>query len=85
MAVVAVSKPLLAAILTGVRKTTIAIDENAAAEASRVLGTKGLTETVNRSMREVVAMAARRRFVDRLRRMDGMDLDDPDVMAGAWR
>ena len=67
------------------RKTTITIDEAAAAEASRVLGTRGLTETVNRSMREVAAMAARRRFVERLRRMDGMDLDDPDVMAGAWR
>lgn len=36
-------------------------------------------------MREVVAMAARRRFVERLRRMDGMDLDDADVMSRAWR
>lgn len=68
-----------------VRKTTISIDEDAAAEAGRVLGTKGLTETVNQSMREVVAMEARRRFVDRLRRMEGMDLDDPAVMAQAWR
>lgn len=67
------------------RKTTISIDEDAAAEAGRVLGTKGLTETVNQSMREVVAMEARRRFVDRLRRMEGMDLDDPAVMAQAWR
>lgn len=68
-----------------VRKTTIAIDEAAAAEASRVLGTKGLSATVNQSMREVAAMAARRRFIERLRRMEGMDLDDPDVMSGAWR
>ena len=67
------------------RKTTISIDEDAAAAASRVLGTKGLTETVNQSMREVAAMAARRRFVERLRRMDGMDLDDADVMSRAWR
>ena len=67
------------------RKTTIAIDEGAAAEASRVLGTKGLTETVNQSIREVVAMAARRRFVERLRRMEGMELDDAEVMARAWR
>lgn len=67
------------------RKTTIAIDEIAAAEAARVLGTKGLTETVNQSMREVAAMAARRRFVERLRRMDGMDLNDADVMSRAWR
>lgn len=67
------------------RKTTIAIDEAAAAEASRVLGTKGLTETVNQSMREVAAMAARRRFVERLRRMEGMDLNDAEVMSRAWR
>ena len=67
------------------RKTTIAIDDEVAAEASRTLGTRGLTATVNQSMREVVAMAARRRLVDRLRAMEGMDLDDPDVMSRAWR
>lgn len=69
----------------GVRRTTSAIDDDDAAEASRVLGTKRLTDTVNQSMREVAAMAARRRFVERLREMQGMDLDDPDVMSGAWR
>jgi Arc/MetJ family transcription regulator len=67
------------------RKTTIAIDEEVAAQASRTLGTKGLTATVNQSMREVVAMAARRRMVERLRNMQGMDLDKPEVMSGAWR
>ena len=66
------------------RKTTIAVDDQVAAEASRALGTKGLTATVNQSMREVVAMAARRRFIERLRTMEGMDLDNPDIMAGAW-
>jgi Arc/MetJ family transcription regulator len=73
------------AILAPVRKTTIAIDEELAAEAGRALGTKGLTATVNQSMREVVASAARRRFVERLRSMEGMDLDKPDVMSQAWR
>ena len=48
------------AILIPMRKTTIAVDDQVAAEASRALGTKGLTATVNESMREVVAMAARR-------------------------
>ena len=67
------------------RKTTIAIDEEAAAEASRALGTKRLTDTVNASMREVAAMAARRRFIERLRDMEGMELDNPDVMSRAWR
>jgi len=72
------------AILKSVRKTTIAIDDEIAAEAGRALHTKGLTATVNQSMREVVAMAARRRFVERLRTMEGMDLGDPDVMSQAW-
>ena len=67
------------------RKTTIAIDDEVAAEAGRTLGTTGLTATVNQAMREVVAMAARRRLVERLRAMDGMDLDKPDVMSRAWR
>ncbi len=67
------------------RKTTIAIDDDVAAEAGRVLGTRSLTQTVNESMREVVAVAARRRFVERLKLMEGMDLDRPDVMTEAWR
>jgi Arc/MetJ family transcription regulator len=68
-----------------VRKTTIAIDEDLAALAGQALGTRGLTATVNQAMREVVALAARRRFVERLRAMDGIDLVDPEVMSGAWR
>lgn len=67
------------------RKTTIAINDELAAEASRILGTKGLTATVNQSMREVVAMAARQRLVERLRTMRAMDLDKPEVMSSAWR
>ena len=67
------------------RKMTIAIDDEVAAEASRILGTKGLSATVNQSMREVVAMAARRRVVDRLGEMKGIDLDNPEVMSHAWR
>jgi glycosyltransferase involved in cell wall biosynthesis len=34
---------------------------------------------------EVVRAAARRQEVEALRTMEGMDLDDPDIMAGAWR
>ncbi len=63
----------------------MAIDEDIAAAAGRVLGTKRLTDTVNQSMREVVAMAARRRLVERLRTCRGTDLDEPEVMSTAWR
>jgi Arc/MetJ family transcription regulator len=68
-----------------VRKTTVAVDEGLAAEAGRLLGTTTLTATVNQAMREVLAAAARRKLVDRLRRMDGLELDNPDVMSVAWR
>jgi Arc/MetJ family transcription regulator len=67
------------------RKTTIAIDDEAAAAAGLALGTVSLTATVNAAMREVAAMASRRRMVDRLTSMDGLDLDKPEVMDTAWR
>ncbi|MBV9526020.1 MAG: type II toxin-antitoxin system VapB family antitoxin [Candidatus Dormibacteraeota bacterium] len=63
----------------------MAIDEGLARQAGELLGTCTLKETIDSALREVVAADARRRFVDRLRDMRGMDLDQPDVMAGAWR
>jgi Arc/MetJ family transcription regulator len=49
------------------------------------LGTSGITETVDRALRAVLAAEARRREVERLTTMRGIDLDDPEVMARAWR
>jgi Arc/MetJ family transcription regulator len=67
------------------RKTTVAIDDRLAAEAGEALGTATLTDTVNEAMRLVVATAARRKFVERLATMRGLDLDDDAVMRKAWR
>jgi Arc/MetJ family transcription regulator len=68
-----------------VRKTTVAIDDQLAAQAGRALGTTTLTDTVREAMRLAIATAARRKFVDRLSAMRGLDLDDPSVMKQAWR
>lgn len=67
------------------RKTTITVDDDLVQRAAEVLGTGGLRATVDAALQEVIAADARRRFVDRLRAMKGIDLDQPDIMAGAWR
>jgi Arc/MetJ family transcription regulator len=68
-----------------VHKTTLEIDEALVKQASAILGTRGLKATVQRALEDVVAREARQRFAERLRRMDGLDLDQADVMAQAWR
>ncbi len=75
----------LEGILIAVRKTSIAIDDDLLRRAAEVLGTDGLKATVDGALHEVIAADARRRFAQRLRTMNGIDLDRPDVMAGAWR
>jgi Arc/MetJ family transcription regulator len=44
-----------------------------------------LKETVEEAFREIVRERARREEVEALASMEGMDLDDPAVMARAWR
>jgi Arc/MetJ family transcription regulator len=66
-------------------KTTLEVDEELVARAGAILGTRGLKATVQRALEEVVAREARRRFAQRLLTMEGLDLDDPEIMAGAWR
>lgn len=66
-------------------RTTLEFDEGKLAEAQRVLGTRGIKDTFDRALDEVIAADLRRRAYERLRTLDGLDLDDPDVMAGAWR
>jgi len=66
-------------------KRLVDIDDDLLAEASAVLGAPTMKETVNRSLESVVLAARRRRHADRLRCMEGLDLDKPKVMSGAWR
>ncbi len=66
-------------------KRLVDIDDELLDAATEVLGASTMKETVNRSLEEVVLAARRRRHADRLRMMRDLDLDDPEVMAGAWR
>ena len=70
---------------TAPRKTTVWIDPRKLERARRVLGTHGIRDTVEGALDEVLAIQARRRLVEKLRKMDGLDLDDPTVMKEAWR
>ena len=66
-------------------KRLIDIDDELLSEASELLGTRTMKDTVNLALSDVVNTAARRRHSDRLATMEGIDLDREDVMAKAWR
>ena len=66
-------------------KRLVDIDDDLLKEASAVLGASTMKEAVNRSLESVVVTARRGRHADRLEEMQGLDLDDPSVMSGAWR
>ena len=68
-----------------VHRTTVVLDQRKLARARKLLGTKGIRETLEAALDEVIALEERKKAVDQLRTLDGLDLDDPDVMAKAWR
>lgn len=68
-----------------IRKTSVEIDESLLAEAQRILTTGSIKDTINEAFLAVVRQEARRAEVEALKEMRGMDLADPEVMAGAWR
>jgi hypothetical protein len=53
-------------------KTSLVVDREKLAEAQEILGTKTLAETVDAALDEVIALAARRRLLDRIRRDGGL-------------
>ena len=67
------------------RKTSVEIDEQQLAAAQRILATRTIRETIEAAFRELVRAQARRDEVSALRTMEGLDLADPEIMAGAWR
>ncbi len=66
-------------------KRLVDIDDALLQEATSVLGASTMKEAVHRALESVVLADRRRRHADRLERMDGLDLDKPEIMAGAWR
>jgi Arc/MetJ family transcription regulator len=67
------------------RKTTLAIDDEKIAQAREILGTAGITDTIDAALRETIRCAAAERLIKRMTTMEGLDLGDPEVMAVAWR
>jgi Arc/MetJ family transcription regulator len=66
-------------------KTLIDVDERYLAAAQEALHTETKRDTVNAALREVAALAARRRDLQRLTTGDLPDLKDEEVMRAAWR
>jgi Arc/MetJ family transcription regulator len=66
-------------------KTLIDIDEQALAAAQDALHTETKKDTVNAALREAAALAARRRDLKRLTEGALPDLEDAEIMRGAWR
>ena len=66
-------------------KTLIEIDDEYLAAAQQALGTTTKKDTVNAALREVTALAARRRDLHRLTSGGLADLENEDVMRAAWQ
>jgi Arc/MetJ family transcription regulator len=66
------------------RKTSFDLDFDKVEAARKILGTKTLTETVDAALDEVVKREQRRKLVEMLS-SGVLELNNPDVMAGAWR
>jgi Arc/MetJ family transcription regulator len=68
-----------------IKKTALMLDQELVKQVQEILGTATTTETLDEALREVIRVRGRARGLERLRRREGMDLDDPEVMKGAWR
>ncbi len=60
-------------------KTSLVIDREKVAEAREILRTRTLAETVDAALDEVIALAARRRLMDRIRREGGIGPSPAEV------
>ena len=70
---------------TARRKTSFEVNFTKVAAARGILRTKSLTDTVDAALDEVIKAEQRQRLVDLLFEPGALALDDPAVMAGAWR
>jgi len=68
-----------------VRKTTLVINDELLDRARAILGTRGLKDTIDRALEQVVIEDARRALINRLASLEGLDLADEEIMSRAWR
>lgn len=67
-------------------KTTLVIDDKKIARARKLLGTKGIRDTIDRALDEVLLLESRRKVVEQLRTMEGLDERVlRNVRKEAWR
>ncbi|MGI8427383.1 MAG: hypothetical protein ACR2M4_12500 [Actinomycetota bacterium] len=66
------------------RKTTLVIDDETLGKAREALGTRGIKDTIDAALNEVIVLRARRALARRIQAVDGLDLTD-EVMRQAWR
>jgi len=64
------------------RRTTLDIDEDMLAKAREILGTRGVKDTVDEALREVVRREAGKRLIARLK--ENEDFGNPEIMERAW-
>jgi Arc/MetJ family transcription regulator len=67
------------------RKTSFEIDPAKVDAAKEVLGTTTLTDTVDAALAEVVKRRGREKLLELLDTPGTFELDNPEVMRGAWR
>jgi len=67
------------------KKTSVVIDEELLEAVQEVLATRTIRETIERAFREILREQARREEIEALTAMHGMELNDDEVMARAWR
>jgi len=66
----------------GVRRTTLEIDDDMLSQAREILGTKGVKDTVDEALREVLRREAGERLMAWWQ--ENEDLRNPEIMRHAW-
>jgi Arc/MetJ family transcription regulator len=65
-----------------IRRTTLDIDEDMLGKAREILGTRGIKDTVDEALREVVRREAGKRLITWWK--ENQDLHNPEIMGRAW-
>jgi len=67
------------------RRTLVDIDPDLLDAAKSFLGTTTIKDTIDAALREIVRSQVTREHLRDMHTLEGLDLDDPEVMAQAWR
>ena len=54
-------------------KTSLVVDERKIVRVRKLLGTRGIRDTIDRALDEVIAVRSRLRAIEQLRTMEGLD------------